>query len=76
MQPVCDHEGTILNAMVLTREQVTHKRVRCPVCASMDFEMWPEGWDAHAEHKCAGLDTAAPKARKLQFKAATRHLFV
>ncbi len=42
MNPVCDPAGTILNALVLTTDQVTRKRVRCPVCASMDFVMWPE----------------------------------
>ena len=76
MNPVRDQHGTILNAMVLTAEQVTHQRVRCPLCAGKDFVMWPEGWDGHAGHKCAALDVGTPEARKQQFKAATRHLFV
>ena len=40
MKPVPDPHGTILNAMVLTVDLVTQKRVRCPVCALKDFEMW------------------------------------
>jgi len=75
MKPVTDTNGTIQNAMVLTAHQVTHKRVRCPVCAMMDFEKWPEGWDAHATHKCTGLDNGTPEERKQQFRAVTRHLF-
>jgi hypothetical protein len=76
MKPVYDHQGTILNAMVLTAEQVTQQPVRCPVCSQKDFQTWPGGWDAHAAHKCACLDAATPETRKLQFKTATRHLFV
>ena len=75
MQPVADQHGTILNALVLTADQITHKRVRCPVCSMKDFAMWPEGWDAHAAHKCAGLDDGPAEQRKQQFHAATRHLF-
>jgi len=75
MQPVTDQDGIILNAMVLTTDQITHKHVRCPVCAMKDFAMWPEGWDAHAAHKCAGLDAGPADQRKLQFRAVTRHLF-
>ena len=75
MKPQRGSDGTILNAAVLAADDVAHQRVICPVCMEMVFEMWPEGWDAHAAHKCAGLDNGSPQQRKAQFKEALSHLF-
>jgi hypothetical protein len=67
--------GTILNAAVLTANDVAHKRVLCPACMEKEFEMWPEGWDAHAAHRCKGLEAGTPVMRKAEFKRALGHLF-
>lgn len=67
--------GTILNAAVLTAADVAHRRVLCPVCMEKEFEMWPEGWDAHAARRCKGLEGTTPEARKAEFKRVLRHLF-
>ena len=70
-----DPDGTILNAAVLTAAEVTHKQVRCPACMDMVFQMWPEGWDAHAASRCAGLGEGSPEERKAEFKRVLGHLF-
>jgi hypothetical protein len=54
MKPQLSSTGTILNAAVLSAADVAHKRVLCPACMEKEFEMWPEGWDAHAAHRCKG----------------------
>lgn len=68
-------DGTILNAAVLSAADVAHERVICPICMEKVFEMWPEGWDAHAAHTCKGLEGESPETRKPEFKSALRHLF-
>jgi hypothetical protein len=68
-------DGTILNAAVLTAAAVTHERVLCPACMDMVFAKWPEGWDAHAAHRCKGLDAGNPQARKAEYKRVLSHLF-
>ena len=75
MKPQVSPDGTILNAAVLTAQDVAHKRVMCPICMDMVFEMWPEGWDAHAAHRCKGLEGDTPEVRKPEFKKALGHLF-
>ena len=75
MKPVRNADGVILNAAVLQVDLVAHEPVLCPVCASMVFEMWPEGWDAHAAHRCAGLDAGSAEERKAAYRAAVQHLF-
>jgi hypothetical protein len=40
-----------------------------------EFVRWPEGWDAHAAHKCKGLDGGSPESRKAEFKQRLGHLF-
>lgn len=57
MKAQLSSDGTILNAAVLTADDGAHKRVLCPACMEKEFEMWPEGWDAHTAHRCKGLDT-------------------
>jgi len=68
-------DGTILNAAVLTAAEVAHERVLCPACMDHSFTMWPEGWDAHAAHRCKGLDEGTAQARKAEFKRVLSHLF-
>ena len=75
MKPVRDRHGTILNAALLRADQVVHMVVLCPACGEKVFVKWPEGWDGHAGHKCAGLEGSDPDKRKTEFKASLRHLF-
>ena len=75
MNAIRGSDGTILNAAVLTAELVAHERVMCPACAEKVFTMWPEGWDAHAAHRCAGLDKGSPEVRKGEYRTVLGHLF-
>ncbi len=75
MKPVVNNERVIINAAVLRDSRITKKRVLCPGCGEKVFEQWPEGWDAHAAHKCAGLESKGQVERKAEFKATFRHLF-
>jgi len=75
MRPIRNAKGTIVNAAVLTAEEVAHESVLCPACADMVFAMWPEGWDAHAEHKCAGVNGDTAEKRKADLKEMLKHLF-
>ena len=75
MKPQLSRTGTILNAAVLGPSNLAHKRVLCPACMEKEFAMWPEGWDAHAAHKCKGLEDGTPEARKAEFKQKLGHLF-
>ncbi len=65
----------IVNANVLTAAAVAERRVRCPGCDDKIFVSWPEGWDAHAAHRCAGLSGATEEERKVEFKRRFAHLF-
>ena len=47
----------------------------CPACGIKEFSRWPLGWDAHAAHKCVGLEGKTAKERKLEFKTRFQHLF-
>lgn len=40
----------------------------CPACGNHIFKRWPFGWDAHAAHKCTGLEEVDETARKAEFK--------
>jgi len=75
MKTALDDHGAICNAAALGVDDVVHKRVRCPGCQLKIFEMWPEGWDAHASSACAGLSEGSAEQRKDEFKAKFRHLF-
>jgi hypothetical protein len=75
MKPQLSRTGVILNAAVLGPSDLAHKRVLCPACKEKEFAMWPEGWDAHAAHKCKGLEDGTREARKAEFKAKLGHLF-
>ena len=39
------------------------------------FEKWPEGWDAHAAHRCEGVNQGTPEERKSEFRHVLGHLF-
>ncbi len=75
MKPERSSDGTILNAAVLVAADVAHQRVLCPACMDKVFERWPEGWDAHAAHRCKGLEEGTPQERKAEFKRALKRLF-
>jgi len=68
-------DGTVLNAAVLTADEVAHERVLCPACMLKVFESWPEGWDAHAAHRCEGVNLGTPEERKAEFRRVLGHLF-
>ena len=59
----------------LTAEDVVGQRVLCPGCRQTVFASWPEGWDAHAAHRCGGVEGATRAARKASFKHRFAHLF-
>ncbi|MFL5495383.1 MAG: hypothetical protein ACJ8DC_13450 [Gemmatimonadales bacterium] len=64
-----------MNAAVLSAAEVAHERVLCPACMYKVFEKWPEGWDAHAAHRCDGVNPGTPEERKAEFKRVLSHLF-
>lgn len=68
-------DGVIVNAADLTPDDLAQERVLCPACGDKTFAMWPEGWDSHAAHRCAGVPGANPEERKAAFKQAYGHLF-
>jgi hypothetical protein len=70
-----DGRGVILNANELTVDDVVNNRVLCPACGSHVFERWPLGWDAHAAHRCSGVNNSTPEDRKTEFKQRYIHLF-
>lgn len=47
----------------------------CPACGEHQFKRWPFGWDAHAAHRCAGLESVGADARKAEFKSRYGYLF-
>ena len=73
--PRVDDRGVIVNAADLRPDQVVGKKVLCPACRSLVFKTWPEGWDAHAEHKCSGVTATDPVRRKAEFKRRYGSLF-
>lgn len=73
--PRTDEKGVIVNATDLRPDQVVGRKVLCPACRSLVFKTWPEGWDAHAEHKCSGLTSNDPARRKSEFKRRYGFLF-
>ena len=75
MNPIRRADGAITNAVDLIADQVVHEIVLCPCCEDKVFKMWPEGWDAHAAHCCAGLTTSTIIERKKEFREKYDHLF-
>ena len=73
--PRLNENGAISNALDLKVDDVAGKKVVCPMCNDFEFQMWPEGWDAHAASRCAGLSATEAQARKDEYKRATTHLF-
>lgn len=68
-------DGVIINANQLAADDVAQRRVRCPGCDDKVFQSWPEGWDGHAAHRCAGLAAVSEAERKVEFKRRFAHLF-
>lgn len=68
-------DGVIVNAAELTADDLVNERVLCPACGGMTFAQWPNGWDAHASHRCPGMGGATAAARKADFKKRFGHLF-
>ncbi len=68
-------DGVILNAADLTPDDLVHRRVLCPACGAMTFALWPEGWDAHAAHRCAGVRGDSAELRKADFRSRFGRLF-
>ena len=52
----------------------SRRNMRCPGCTSV-FIDFPLGWDAHAAHRCSGLDATEPGERKREYKNKYGHLF-
>jgi hypothetical protein len=75
MTPTRRADGSITNAAELSTADVVHQSVVCPCCTDFVFKMWPEGWDAHAAHRCAGLSAASVEERKREFKTRYEYLF-
>lgn len=73
--PRTDERGVIINPADLHADQVVGRKVLCPACRKLVFQSWPEGWDAHAEHRCAGLTATDATRRKQEFKKRYGHLF-
>jgi uncharacterized protein (DUF433 family) len=73
--PRTDERGVIVNAADLRPDQVVGRKVLCPACRTLVFKTWPEGWDAHAEHKCSGVTANDPTRRKAEFKRRYGSLF-
>ena len=68
-------DGVIINANELSVDEVVGDRVLCPACHDKVFQVWPEGWDAHAAHRCSGVSGSTDKERKYQFKREWSRLF-
>lgn len=64
-----------MNPLELTVDEIVHERVICPGCEVKVFEMWPEGWDAHAASRCNGMTGSTPEERKAEFKMRFGRLF-
>ena len=48
---------------------------QCPACPKV-FRDFPLGWDAHAAHRCPGLEAQDPEVRKREYKSRFGHLFI
>ena len=68
-------EGVIINANELVVDEVVGDRVLCPACHNKVFQVGPEGWDAHAAHRCLGVSGSTDEERKAEFKLQWSRLF-
>ncbi len=75
MPIVRNSDGAITNAEDLTVDEVIRELVLCPACRDKVFQVWPEGWDAHAEYKCSGVLGGTEEKRKAEFKNRFSYLF-
>jgi hypothetical protein len=74
-KPVRDSAGVIQNTDELLVDDVVRQSVLCPCCKGHNFTVWSFGWDAHAEHRCAGLKGTGAEERKREFKERFHYLF-
>lgn len=68
-------EGVITNTGELRADQVVGRKALCPACGRLVFQSWPEGWDSHAEHRCAGVTAVDGEERKAEFRRRYQYLF-
>ncbi len=68
-------DGVITNTGELRADQVTGRKAVCPACGLLVFQSWPEGWDSHVEHRCAGVTAVSGEDRKAEFKRRYAYLF-
>jgi uncharacterized protein (DUF433 family) len=68
-------DGVITNTGELRADQVAGRKAVCPACGRLVFQSWPEGWDSHVEHRCAGVTAVDGDARKTEFKRRYGYLF-
>jgi len=68
-------DGIITNTGELRADQVTGRKAVCPACGRLVFQSWPEGWDSHVEHRCAGVTAVDGEQRKAEFKRRYGYLF-
>lgn len=68
-------DGVITNTGELRADQVTGRKAVCPACGRLVFQSWPEGWDSHVEHRCAGVTAVDAEERKAEFKRRYEYLF-
>ena len=68
-------DGIVINASELVVDEVVGDRVLCPACHDKVFQVWPEGWDAHAAHRCSGVAGNSEQERKANFKNRWSQLF-
>ena len=68
-------DGVITNTGELRADQVTGRKAVCPACGRLTFQSWPDGWDSHVEHRCAGVTATDADERKAEFKRRYAYLF-
>ena len=68
-------DGTIMNARDLVADEVVREKVLCPACSEKVFQVWPEGWAAHAAFRCVGIRGNTKEERKVNFKKRFLYLF-
>jgi len=49
------------------RRRIPSRERTCPAC-DFRFKQWPSGWDAHAAHRCPGLESEGVEDRKAEYK--------
>jgi len=66
--PTAEIMPTKRNKKTPSETKVGEHTKLCPACHAHMFKRWPFGWDAHAAHKCTGVDGVNIEARKRIYK--------